>query len=331
MVSQDALITGIETVGIAAILWKGFSMVLMGQTSLGSLVTFYILLGYFITPIKNLIELQPVMQSAIVAADRISDILESPIEDTKNTEKPLVSPIKQWTISNLSFRYGNGDLLLHNISFSFNQGDKIAIVGKSGSGKTTLAKLFARLYAPENGEILIDGTPLDDYSIRSIRDSIVYVSNNTSLFSGTIYDNLRIGNPNASEEEIQRLCETIGISQMIESLPMGYNFTIEESGTNLSSGQKQRIAIARALLMNPQLLILDEATANIDYEAECELMRAINELNSSITVLVISHKTTTIRNYNRILVIENGSVVGNGTHNDLVQNCPTYSRLIMSP
>ena len=118
---------------------------------------------------------------------------------------------------------------------------------------------------------------------------------------------------------------------MIESLPMGYNFTIEESGTNLSSGQKQRIAIARALLMNPQLLILDEATANIDYEAECELMRAINELNSSITVLVISHKTTTIRNYNRILVIENGSVVGNGTHNDLVQNCPTYSRLIMSP
>ena len=331
VVSQDALITGIETVGIAAILWKGFSMVLMGQTSLGSLVTFYILLGYFITPIKNLIELQPVMQSAIVAADRISDILESPIEDTKNTEKPLVSPIKQWTISNLSFRYGNGDLLLHNISFSFNQGDKIAIVGKSGSGKTTLAKLFARLYAPENGEILIDGTPLDDYSIRSIRDSIVYVSNNTSLFSGTIYDNLRIGNPNASEEEIQRLCETIGISQMIESLPMGYNFTIEESGTNLSSGQKQRIAIARALLMNPQLLILDEATANIDYEAECELMRAINELNSSITVLVISHKTTTIRNYNRILVIENGSVVGNGTHNDLVQNCPTYSRLIMSP
>ena len=331
VVSQDALITGIETVGIAAILWKGFSMVLMGQTSLGSLVTFYILLGYFITPIKNLIELQPVMQSAIVAADRISDILESPIEETKNTDKPLVSPIKQWTISNLSFRYGNGDLLLHNISFSFNQGDKIAIVGKSGSGKTTLAKLFARLYTPENGEILIDGTPLDDYSIRSIRDSIVYVSNNTSLFSGTIYDNLRIGNPNASEEEIQRLCETIGISQMIESLPMGYNFTIEESGTNLSSGQKQRIAIARALLMNPQLLILDEATANIDYEAECELMRAINELNSSITVLVISHKTTTIRNYNRILVIENGSVVGNGTHNDLVQNCPTYSRLIMSP
>ena len=331
VVSQDALITGIETVGIAAILWKGFSMVLLGQTSLGSLVTFYILLGYFITPIKNLIELQPVMQSAIVAADRMSDILESPIEVTKNTEKPLVSPIKQWTISNLSFRYGNGDLLLHNISFSFNQGDKIAIVGKSGSGKTTLAKLFARLYTPENGEILIDGTPLDDYSIRSIRDSIVYVSNNTSLFSGTIYDNLRIGNPNASEEEIQHLCETIGISQMIESLPMGYNFTIEESGTNLSSGQKQRIAIARALLMNPQLLILDEATANIDYEAECELIRAINELNSSITVLIISHKTTTIRNYDRILVMENGSVVGNGTHNDLVQNCPAYSRILMNP
>ena len=331
VVSQDALITGIETVGIAAILWKGFSMVLLGQTSLGSLVTFYILLGYFITPIKNLIELQPVMQSAIVAADRMSDILESPIEVTKNTEKPLVSPIKQWTISNLSFRYGNGDLLLHNISFSFNQGDKIAIVGKSGSGKTTLAKLFARLYTPENGEILIDGTPLDDYSIRSIRDSIVYVSNNTSLFSGTIYDNLKTGNPNASEEEIQRLCETIGISQMIESLPLGYNFIIEENGANLSSGQKQRIAIARALLMNPQLLILDEATANIDYEAECELIRAINELNSSITVLIISHKTTTIRNYDRILVMENGSVVGNGTHNDLVQNCPAYSRILMNP
>lgn len=331
VVSQDALITGIETVGIAAILWKGFSMVLLGQTSLGSLVTFYILLGYFITPIKNLIELQPVMQSAVVAADRINDILELPTECTKNTKKPLVSPIKQWTISNLSFRYGNGDLLLHNISFSFNQGDKIAIVGKSGSGKTTLAKLFARLYAPENGEILIDGTPLDDYSIRSIRDSIVYVSNNTSLFSGTIYDNLKTGNPNASEEEIQRLCETIGISQMIESLPLGYNFIIEENGANLSSGQKQRIAIARALLMNPQLLILDEATANIDYEAECELIRAINELNSSITVLIISHKTTTIRNYDRILVMENGSVVGNGTHNDLVQNCPAYSRILMNP
>ena len=328
VISQDALITGIETVGIAVILWKGFSMVLFGQTSLGSLVTFYILLGYFITPIKNLIELQPVIQSAVVAADRINDILESPIECTQNNEKSIVSPIKRWEISNLSFRYGNGDLLLHNISFSFNRGDKIAIVGKSGSGKTTLAKLFARLYTPESGEIFIDGTPLVDYSTRSIRNSIVYVSNNTSLFSGTIYDNLKIGNSEVSEKEIQRLCERIGISRMIESLPLGYNFVIEEGGTNLSSGQKQRIAIARALLMSPQLLILDEATANIDYESERELMKAIAAMNSSITVLVISHKTTTIRNYDRILVVENGRVVGNGIHKELVQNCPAYSRLV---
>ena len=328
VVSQDALVTGIETIGIAVILWKGFSMVITGQSSLGSLITFYILLGYFITPIKNLIELQPVMQSAVVAAERINDILEAPIENKDTDKDSCVDSIKKWSVSNLNFRYGNSDLLLKDISFSFGQGEKIAIVGKSGSGKTTLAKLFSRLYPPEKGVILMDGIPQEKYSTEAIRNMVAYVSNNTSLFSGTINANLMLGNPNASEKDIRRICETTGIDQMVESLPCGYEFVIEECGANLSSGQKQRIAIVRALLRKPKLLIFDEATSNIDTEAEVKLLNAISVLYPEMVIMVISHKTSIIKDFDRIVVMEDGHIIGNGTHNELVHNCDAYSKLI---
>ena len=328
IISQDALVTGIETIGIAVILWKGFLMVVEGQATLGSLMTFYILLGYFITPIKNLIELQPTMQSAVVAAERLNDILESPVEATEYQERTSIESIDEWSVKNLSFRYGNGDLLLKDVSFSFASGEKVALVGQSGCGKTTLAKLFSRLYSPESGNIFVDNTSLEEYSIKGIRESVSYISNNTRLFSGSVYENIKLGNDYVNESEVRRICEAIGISDMIENLPMQYQFLIEEGGTNLSSGQKQKIVLARAALKQPRLLIMDEATSNMDAESEKDLLRNLFELYPKMSILMISHKISTVKDFDRIIVIDKGIVVGNGKHNDLVKNCKTYSQMV---
>ena len=323
----DSLVTAIQSIGIAVILWCGFKMVLTDEITLGSLISFYALLGYFISPVKNLIGLQPVIQTASVAAERLSDILDASIEDNldNSTDIPTVS---EWKLDHIDFRYGNNELTLKDISMSIRAGEKVAIVGESGCGKTTLAKLLLRFNEYEKGEITADGVALNKYSIQSLRRNISYVSQDTYLFSGTIRLNLLLGNPDASEEDLERVCKLAGADEFIRRFPMGFDTIVEENGANLSGGQKQRLAIARALLKKPQLLILDEATSNLDTRTENAIKQAFYDRKGKMACLFIAHRLSTIRECDRIYVMHDGEIMESGSHEMLAKKGGKYTELL---
>lgn len=326
-VSQDSLAGAIELIGTIVILWIGFSMVINNIITIGSLITFYALLAYFTQPIKNLIELQPTIQTAIVAADRLNDILDMQIEHDVEQCK-ICENFNKISLINVNFRYSNNELTLKNINLNINKGEKVAIVGESGSGKTTLAKLLLKFYEPESGSIIIDDINIKDLSIKNVRKNIAYVNQNTFMFSDTIKNNLKLGNKNISDEEIKRICKICKADEFIKALPMGYDTPVDESGNNLSGGQKQRLAIARALLQKPQILIFDEATSNLDTITEAGIKQTIFNLNSDMTCIIIAHRLSTIKNCDKIYVMENGCIVEYGTHDELIIKNGTYKKLI---
>ena len=329
-VSQDSICSIIEQVGIVMILWAGFDMAQRDIITVGSLMTFYALLAYFTEPIKNLIELQPTIQTAIVAADRLNDILESETESIAQKKKKTGNKEISWDkikFSRVNFRYGNHELLLKNISFEILKGQKIAIVGESGCGKTTLAKLIMRFYSPESGKILLGGKDISNYSLSQIRGNIAYVNQNTFLFSDTVKNNLLLGNPNASKQQLEKACKLSHVSEFIDSLPMGYETFLDENGSNISGGQRQRIAIARALLTNPKLLILDEATSNLDTITETAVKNTIFGFNNELTCIIIAHRLSTVINCDKIIVMQNGSIKEIGTHNELLKKKGLYYKM----
>lgn len=322
--SQDSLCNMVDLSGVLLILWIGFTMVKQNVVSLGSLMSFYALLSYFAMPIKNIIELQPMIQSAIIAGDRLDDVLE---ENKENNEKSSECiDFKKIEFSNVDFRYGNRSRVLDKISFSFSRGERIAIVGESGSGKTTIAKLLLRFYDVENGNILINGVGINDYDIGSIRKSLAYIDQRTFLFSDTIINNLKIGNPDATDDEIVEVCKVAQCHNFIEKQPLKYNTYLEENGMNLSGGQRQRLAIARALLKKPQILILDEATSNLDTLTEMSIHDSLFDYNKNLSCVIIAHRLSTVKKCDRIYVVENGSIVESGTHSELLGMNGVYSK-----
>ena len=330
-VSQETIARAIELIGTVLILWIGFSMVLSGQLTIGQLMTFYALLSYFTEPIKNLIALQPTIQTAFVAADRLNDILELETEQASDSDNSLKvempTQAKCWETRHVDFRYGNHELTLHDVSFQIKRGERIAIVGESGSGKTTLAKLFLRFYEPESGEVTLDGRNIGEYNLDALRESIAYVGQNTFLFSDTIRNNLTLGNHDLTENELNRICELSKTADFIRDLPLGYDTPLDENGMNLSGGQRQRLAIARALARHPQLLILDEATSNLDTVTENGIRDTIFSLDRSMTCIIIAHRLTTIRSCDRIYVMKNGTVAETGTYEELMEKQGEFYRL----
>ena len=327
--AQQTLTGAISTIGGTVILWVGVVSVLNGNMTLGSLLTFNALLAYFLDPVKNLINLQPTMQTAIVAAERLSEILDLELEKVADENRKLSPQSLNYPIrrENLDFRYGTRKLVLENISMTIGEGEKIALVGESGSGKTTLSKLLMNFYPWEKGEIFIGDYNLKDINLESLRNRIAYISQDIFLFSGTIRENLELGNEDATLEDIIEACKLSKADEFINKLPLRYETMLEENGANLSGGQKQRLAIARALLKKPDILIMDEATSNLDSITEKAIEKTINNLSKDITTIIIAHRLSTIMRCDKIFVMEQGKFIEQGTHNQLIQKKGRYYNL----
>ena len=327
---QASLKIFIELVGGVIILWIGGYSVIKGEMSMGELITFNALLVYFLDPVKNLINLQPQIQTAVVASDRLGEILDLEIEKTE-AERRKINPKKfegNIEFNNVNFRYGTRNLVLKDINLKINKGEKIAFVGESGSGKTTLSKLILHMYSVESGEILLDENNIDDIQIERLRDRIAYIPQETFLFSGTIMENLMLGVEDASVDEVISACKKAQAHEFINELPLRYETMLDENGSNLSGGQRQRLAISRAFLKNPDILILDEATSNLDAITERALDKTISEYTKDMTVIFIAHRLSTIKNCDKICVMEKGSIIEMGNHKELIDLNGKYKKLV---
>lgn len=326
---QGSLVSFVELTGGIVILWVGAYSVIKGNLTIGQLITYNTLLAYFLDPVKNLINLQPQMQTAIVAADRLGEILDLEPEKTPLEDKKLIPGNMQGDINfkNITFRYGTRRTVLEHITMHIKQGERVALVGESGSGKTTLVKLILNLYHPEEGDILINNNNIKDINLESLRERIAYIPQETFLFSGSIMDNLLLGLDDVTTEEVIEASKKAQAHDFINELPLRYEARLEENGLNLSGGQRQRLAIARAILKRPDILILDEATSNLDSITERAIENTIDEYSKGMTTIIIAHRLSTIKRCDRIYVMEKGKIIEAGNHEQLLGFEGKYAKL----
>jgi HlyB family type I secretion system ABC transporter len=301
------------------VLWAGAYLVLDNKLSLGGLIAFRIIAGYVTSPLLRLTQLWQNFQETALSIERLSDILDSPTEseDIDNIPMPAIEGTVRY--ENVSFRFNPGTpMQLNNINLDFSAGHFIGIVGQSGSGKSTMMKLLPRLYPLESGRILIDGYDINKVDLYSLRRQIGIVPQDTLLFEGTVQENIAINHPDATSEEIINAAKIAAAHEFIMNLPNGYNTRVGERGASLSGGQRQRIAIARTVLQNPQILILDESTSALDYDAERQVCLNLADAFRGRTVFFITHRLSSIRAADRILLMDSGSVVEQGKHEDLM-------------
>ncbi len=304
------------------LLWVGAHLVLANELTLGQLIAFRIIAGYVTSPLLRLIQLWQNFQETALSIERLGDVLDAPQEvDEANRDNIPMPEIKgKVKYEELSFSFNsNGPLQLVNINLEIPAGAFVGIVGQSGSGKSTLAKLLQRLYEPKTGRIQIDDYDISKVELYSLRRQIGVVLQDTLLFNGTVQENIALTNPDASSEEIIEAAKIAVAHEFIMSLPNGYNTVVGERGSSLSGGQRQRIAIARTVLQNPKLLILDEATSALDYNSERQVCNNLDEAFHGRTVFFITHRLSTVKNSDLILVMDQGSIVEQGTHTELMK------------
>lgn len=314
--------------GVAMVWVAGAYLAVQDKMSAGNIIFFVGVMGHLYMPIRRFSEINIIFQTSMAAIDRIFGLFDVvPQVRDKPTAGDRVPGLGGVTFDNVEFAYPNRPQVLKGLNFSIIPGERVAIVGESGAGKTTLVTLIPRLYDVTGGAIRIDGLDLRDYRLRNLRRSIGIVLQDTILFSGSVRENLRYGRKTATDEEIIEASKAANAHEFIESLPKGYDTMIGERGMTLSGGQRQRVSLARTILHNPRILILDEATSSLDSESENLITEALQRVMEGRTCLIIAHRLSTIMGADRILVLKEGLVVEEGTHTDLLARKGDYRYL----
>jgi len=322
------VISIIPEIARAVVLVVGAYWIIQGEWTLGSLLAFQSYLGYVYGPAQFLASANLQLQNALASLERVSALYDIVPEANQGQGKKIERLKGEVDFEKVTFSYDGKETVLHEVSFHIDAGEHVAIVGPSGVGKTTLVSLILRFYKPTVGEIFLDGYPASEFELESLRQRIGYVAQSTLLLSGTIADNLRYGNPKASDDQIIHAAKVAGIHDFISSLPEGYDAHVGERGVNLSEGQKQRLSIARALIIDPDILVLDEPTSALDSLVEKTIIDRLPEMVREKTTFIIAHRLSTIQNSDRILLLNEKRLVAIGTHQELLKKSPYYRTLV---
>ncbi len=322
------LVHFVNMVGPIVVLAWGTYLVADGSIKLGSLIAFYLLLSYLYSPIQDLASINIEVQSAMASVNRIFEYLDLPPAVTE-PEHPvaLTRPKGAITLKNISFQYEDSGFRIDNLTLDIRPGEKLAIVGPSGSGKTTLTNLILRFFDPQSGQIMLDGIDIRQLSLKTLRGNIGLVDQDPLLFKTTIFENIAYGDPAATMDMVVKATAIANIHEFIAGQTDGYQTQVGERGVTLSGGEKQRICLARAILTNPPIVILDEATSSLDSNSEQLIQDALGRALVDKTAIMIAHRLSTVQHADRIITMDNGRIVAEGTHEELLERSPLYRDL----
>jgi ABC-type multidrug transport system fused ATPase/permease subunit len=328
----------LSTISIAIVIGFGGYLTIVGLATVGVVVSFLRYVQQFFRPVQQISQVYAIFQAALAAGERIFDLLDEPLDLTDAKDALEMSPIQGRVVfEQVDFSYGgrgsgngrtgDGELVLNDLNLGADPGQTIAIVGPTGAGKTTLINLLGRFYDVSAGQVLVDGTDVRAVTRASLRRQMGVVLQDSFLFAGSVADNIRYGRLDADDEEVEAAAQAVGADTFIRSLSDGYQTELGERGGTLSQGQRQLISLARAVLADPRILVLDEATANVDTRTELVIQSALEKLLKGRTSFVIAHRLSTVRNADQVYVLEDGHIVEKGTHEQLLAREGAYSEL----
>jgi ABC-type multidrug transport system fused ATPase/permease subunit len=318
----------INMIGPIVVLGWGVYLVAAGTMKLGALMAFYILLTYLYSPIRGLAETALQFQTNMASVDRVFEYLDVPPAVTEHSQPTRIEKLRgEIAFDHVSFSYGDTEFQFRDLTMTIRPGEKLALVGPSGSGKTTIVNLILRLFDPNRGQVTLDGVDLRRLPIRFLRDHFALVDQDPLLFRGSIRDNIAYGEPEASDEEIEAAARVANIHDFVMKLPHQYRSEIGERGVTVSGGEKQRLCLARAVLKNPKVLILDEATSSLDSTSEQLIQDSLSRILTDKTAVMVAHRLSTVQHADRIVVLDSGRIIDQGKHDELVARCPLYRDL----